>query len=119
VLNNSSQVSLDFNVVKGFEPTIDDVFVSPNPSKVGESVTFYVTHDLQGSEAEVNIDIIDMTGRIVGQLQWSDTFSATKPTTTYKWPVSGLSQGMYLYRVRLSSDNSKSVSKTKKLLIGY
>ena len=119
VLNNSSLVSLDFNVVKGFEPTIDDVFVSPNPSKVGESVTFYVTHDLQGSEAEVNIDIIDMTGRIVGQLQWSDTFSATKPTTTYKWPVSGLSQGMYLYRVRLSCDQSKFVSKTKKLLIGY
>ena len=119
VLNNSSQVSLDFNVVKGFEPTIADVMVSPNPAKMGESVTFYVTHDLQGSEAEVNIDIIDMTGRIVGQLQWSDTFSATKPTTYYKWSATGLSQGMYLYRVRISCDKSKYVSKTKKLLIGY
>ena len=119
VLNNTSQVSLDFNVVKGFEPTIADVFVSPNPAKTGESVTFYVTHDLQGSEAEVNIDIIDMTGRIVGQLQWSDTFSATKPTTSYRWTASGLSQGMYLYRVRISCDKSKYVSKTKKLLIGY
>ncbi len=119
VLNNSSQVSLDFNVVKGFEPTIADVFVTPNPARVGESVTFYVTHDLQGSEADVNIDIIDLTGRVVGQLQWSDTFSATKSTTSYKWPVSGVSQGMYLYRVRLSCDNSKYVSKTKKLLIGY
>jgi hypothetical protein len=119
VLNNSSQVSLDFNVVKGFEPTIADVMVSPNPAKTGESVTFYVTHDLQGSEAEVNIDIIDMTGRIVGQLEWSDTFSATKPTTSYKWTASGISQGMYLYRVRISCDKSKYVSKTKKLLIGY
>ena len=119
VLNNSSQVSLDFNVVKGFEPTIADVMVSPNPAKTGESVTFYVTHDLQGSEAEVNVDIIDMTGRIVGQLQWSDTFSATKPTTSYKWTASGLSQGMYLYRVRISCDKSRYVSKTKKLLIGY
>lgn len=119
VLNNTSQVSLDFNVVKGFEPTIADVFVSPNPAKMGENITFYVTHDLQGSEAEVNIDIIDMTGRIVGQLQWNDTFSATKPTTYYKWTASGISQGMYLYRVRLSCDKSKYVSKTKKLLIGY
>lgn len=119
VLNNTSQVSLDFNVVKGFEPTIADVFVSPNPAKMGENITFYVTHDLQGSEAEVNIDIIDMTGRIVGQLQWSDTFSATKPTTYYKWTASGLSQGMYLYRVRISCDKSRYVSKTKKLLIGY
>ena len=119
VLNNTSQVSLDFNVVKGFEPTIADVFVAPNPAKMGENVTFYVTHDLQGSEAEVNIEIIDMTGRIVGQLQWNDVFSPTKPTTSYKWTASGLSQGMYLYRVRLSCDKSKYVSKTKKLLIGY
>ena len=119
VLNNTSQVSLDFNVVKGFEPTLTDVLATPNPAKIGENITFYVTHDLQGSEAEVNIDIIDMTGRIVGQLQWNDTFSSTKPTTSYKWAASGLSQGMYLYRVRVSCDNSKYVSKTKKLLIGY
>ena len=115
LLNNSSKVSLNFRVVKGAQPTIKDIGVSPNP--ISGTATFYVTHDMQGSQADICIDIIDTMGRIVETLQWDDTLSETNPTSTYKWTPSGVSRGLYLYRVRLSTNGSNYVSKTKKLII--
>ncbi len=115
LLGNSNSVSLNFRVVSGMRPELYDVYVAPNP--ISDVATFYVTHDMQGSEAEVRIDIIDLSGRLVSVLKWSDTFSETSSTTTYRWTPSGLAQGMYLYRVRLTADGSDYVSKTKKLII--
>lgn len=115
LLGNSNTVSLDFCVIKGMAPEISSVAVTPNPVK--DVATFHVTHDLQGSEATVQIDIIDPSGRIVDMLQWSDIFSESSPTTTYRWTPSGIAQGLYLYRVRLSCDGSDFVSKTQKLII--
>jgi hypothetical protein len=102
-------------VLKGVAPEIKKIFVSPNP--VNGSATFYVTHDLQGSNATVFIDIIDLTGRIVETLQWNDTFSTSSPTTTYHWTPSGVSKGLYLYRVRLTCDGHNYNSSASKLII--
>ena len=115
LLNNSSTVSLNFYVTKGLQPTIDDVSVSPNP--ITSSATFYVTHDMQGSEADIYIDIIDTSGRIVETLHWTDALSDANKTSTYKWTPEEVSRGLYLYRVRMSANGSKYVSKTKKLII--
>lgn len=115
LLGNSNTVSLDFRVVKGMQPEVSDVNVAPNP--VTDSATFYVTHDMQGSEADIFIDIIDPSGRVIEILGWHDVFSETDHTTTYRWTPSGVSRGLYLYRVRVSCDGSDFVSKTKKLII--
>ncbi len=115
LLGNSSTLSLSFRVVKGKSPVISDVRVAPNP--ITDTATFYITHDMQGSSADVCIDIIDMMGRAVETLQWSDTLSETTPTTAFRWTPSGIAPGMYLYRVRLSANGSEYVSKTKKLIL--
>lgn len=115
LLGNSNSVSLAFNVVKGLQPEVTDINVAPNPVK--DSATFYVTHDMQGSAANIFIDIIDPSGRIVEILQWEDVFSETNRTTTYRWTPSGISRGLYMYRVRVSCDGSDFVSQTKKLII--
>ena len=115
LLGNSNTVSLDFRVVKGMQPELYDVSVAPNP--ITDTATFYVTHDRQGSAATICIDIIDPSGRTVDILQWDDVFSATSPTTTYRWTPSGIARGLYLYRVRVSCDGSDFVSQTKKLII--
>lgn len=115
LLGNSSTVTLDFRVQKGVEPRVSNVAVAPNP--ITDAATFYVTHDMQGSEADIYIDIIDPAGRVVEVLNWSDTFSATSATSTYKWTPSGIARGLYLYRVRVSCDGSDYVSQTKKLII--
>lgn len=115
LLGNYSVVSLRFRVAKGIAPEIKDIFVSPNP--VRGSATFYVTHDLQGSNATVYIDIIDLTGRIVETLEWNDYLSTSSNTTSYHWTPSGVSRGMYLYRVRITCDGNNYNSKTRKLII--
>lgn len=115
LLNNSSTVSLNFNVAKGVQPELTDIRVSPNPVK--GTTTFYVTHDMQGSEATVRVEIIDPCGKMVEAMEWYDTFSSTRQQTSYRWTPSGIAPGIYLYRVRLSHDGSDYVSKTKKLII--
>lgn len=115
LLGNSNTVSLSFRVVKGLKPEIADVNVAP--SIIKDAATFYVTHDMRGSRASVCIDIIDPSGRIVDVLTWDDVLSESSPTTTFRWTPSGISRGLYLYRVRLSCNGSDYVSKTKKLII--
>ncbi len=115
LLGNSNSVSLSFSVAVGVRPEITAVYVTPNP--VTDVATFYVTHDQQGSEATVKIEIIDPAGRLVDVLQWNDTFSASSPTTSYRWTPSGVSRGLYLYRVKVSTDGSDYAEKTQKLII--
>lgn len=115
LMNNSSTVTMNFRVTKNIQPTINDISVSPNP--ITNSATFYITHDMQGSPADIYIDIIDMSGRIVETLYWTGTLSETSNTSACRWTPSGVSRGIYLYRVRLSTNGGKYVSKTKKLII--
>lgn len=115
LLGNSNTASLSFRVVKNMLPEISKVAVYPNP--VRESATFYVTHDMRGSQAQVFIDIIDLSGRIVETLEWSDTLSETSDTTSFRWTPGELSSGIYLYRVRISGNGNDYVSKSQKLIL--
>ena len=120
VMNNSSVAELEFNVVKGLEPSIFSIDCTKNPATT--ETTFVVTHDRTGSQVDIDIDVFDTSGR---QL-WhhSETASGGSPaganTVTWNLTTSGghrLSTGVYLYRVRLSSDGSSQASKAKKLII--
>lgn len=115
LLNNSNYVTLDFRVVRAMKPDLVDVTLSRNPVR-GE-VTFYVQHDMNGSEADLIIEIIDASGRVVQTNAWHDTLSANGVGTSYKWSSEGIAPGLYLYRVKLSCDGSDYVSKTKKLIV--
>lgn len=115
LLNNSNTVTLDFRVVKGMQPTIGDVRISPNPVK-GEA-TFYVNHDMRGSSATVVIEILNTSGNLVQVNEWNDVLSEKNGTSQYRWSSIGMKPGMYLYRVRISCDGSSYVSKSKKLIV--
>ena len=118
MLNNPSTVELQFNVVKGLEPSIISVDCTKNPAST--STTFLITHDRIGSQVDVELDIFDTSGR---QL-WKhcETGLSSGQTYTIDWDLttSGghrLQTGVYLYRVLLSSDGSTQASKAKKLII--
>lgn len=126
LLNNSSVISLDFNVQKALEPNLVDINVWP--LFVKDMATFYIKHDMRGSDAELRIEIFSPSGQLEQVLEWNETLSEGTGTmfggvserygtTSYKWIPSGLALGMYLYRVKLSCDGSQYVSKTKKLVI--
>ncbi len=114
LLNNPSTTTLDFVVKNDIQPNIGDVYVTNNPAR--ESTTFVVTHNFHGSNLDLEIEIMDTAGRLL----WNTSQSGTD--TTYKWDLttdSGakLHTGIYLYRVKLKSNDSSYASKAQKLLI--
>ena len=118
ILNNSSTTTLDFVVKKNIQPNIVDVYATNNPAR--ESTTFVVAHNFCGAEMNLEIDIMDASGRLL--LSTSKREIATTNTMAYPWDLrtdSGakLNTGIYLYRVKLSSNGNSYVSKTQKLLI--
>ena len=118
VMNNSSVAELSFTVVNGLEPNILNVSCTRNPATT--TTTFIIEHDRCGSEVDVDIDIFDLSGRLL----WSRSESGQSSTATYTidWDLtvdSGqrLQTGVYLYRARLSSNGSSKASKAKKLIV--
>ena len=118
ILNNPSTTTLNFNVVRGLTPSITSINCTNNPAK--ESTTFIVNHNRGGSDVNVLIGVFDTSGRILWQHS-EETVSETS-TYTYTWDLasdsgSRLQAGIYLYRVRLSSDGSSETTKAKKLIV--
>ena len=118
ILNNSSTTTLDFVVKKNIQPNIVDVYATPNPAR--ESTTFVVAHNFCGAELNLEIDIMDASGRLLWSTSTTET--ATTNTLPYKWDLrtdSGakLNTGIYLYRVRLNSNGSSYATKTQKLIV--
>ena len=118
ILNNSSTTTLDFVVKKNIQPNIVDVYATNNPAR--ESTTFVVAHNFCGAELNLEIDIMDTSGRLL--LSTSKREIATTNTMAYPWDLrtdSGakLNTGIYLYRIKLSSNGSSYASKTQKILV--
>ncbi len=118
VQNNSSTTELSFRVEDNLEPTIYDINCTQNPAR--SETTFIVTHDRLGSSIDVELEVFDMSGR---QL-WShiDEGISSESAYTYNWNLTiddgaRLQTGVYLYRMRLTSDGSTHTSKAKKLIV--
>lgn len=118
ILNNSSTAVLNFEVAKGLEPSIYSVSCTKNPATT--ATTFIVSHDRTGADVDVEVCVFDMSGREL----WRHHSKGVSATGVYTvdWDLcvaSGqrLQTGVYLYRVRLSSDGSSYASKAKKLIV--
>lgn len=118
VLNHTNTTSLDFVVDPTVKPEMVSLTASCNPAT--ESTTFLVSHDMKGSECKYTLEVFDFTGRCV----WSktDVASSDDAVISIPWNLTngnGAKQGsgVYLYRCTMSSDQSRNVSKTEKLII--
>lgn len=117
VLNNSSSVELEFNVNKGLSPELIDVVCSENPAKT--QTTFLIRYDRPGMTCNFMLEVFDFAGRKL----WSHTEQGnSEGIYPVKWNLttsSGmpLSTGVYLYRVSVSTPDSKAVSRTNKIVI--
>lgn len=118
ILNNPSTTTLKFNVVKGLTPNISDVYCSNNPAKT--NTTFIVSHDRSGSNVNVVIEVFDISGRLLWE--HAENSQAESATFTYDWDLTTdgggrLQSGVYLYRVRLTSEGKNEATKAKKLIV--
>jgi len=116
--NNSTTTELSFVVVESLEPIFFDVESTHNPATTNTS--FRIIHDRTGSQMDVILDVFDMSGRHL----WQHAESGIPTDDTYfiDWDLtsgsgSRISTGVYLYRVRISSDGSSYASRAKKLIV--
>lgn len=89
-----------------------------NPAR--EQTTFIVRYDRPGSECNFKLEVFDFAGRTL----WVHTEKGTNadgiyPVTWNLTTSSGmpLSTGVYLYRVSVSTPESKAASRANKLVI--
>lgn len=118
ILNNSSTLTLDFNVDGSLDPELISLVCTENPAR--EQTTFIVKYDRPGTECSFKLEVFDFAGRVL----WSHTETGTDANGVYPvtWNLttsSGmpLSTGVYLYRVSVSTADSKAASNTNKLVI--
>lgn len=116
--NNSSTAVLHFNVVKGLRPQLFNIGVTNNPART--STTFIISHDRMESNMDVVIELFDAAGRQMWRHAESGVSATGNYTVDWDLSVDGgrpLQTGVYLYRVKVSSEGSSYVSKTKKLIV--
>jgi len=112
LLNNSSSKTIDFEVVKGLDPTVISVVTYPNPVSYGDMVTIAFEYDQPDVYMQTDVYIYDIAGRLVHSI-------SQRGTETIQWNISDTATpaGVYLYKVQLSSSATKTCSKTGKLII--
>jgi hypothetical protein len=113
LLNNSTNVSINFEVVTGLSPVIFSIYNFPNPVKTQTSIV--VNNDRPETILITTVEIFDLSGRKI----WS--FSQTN-ADNITWDLisnDGLrvKTGVYLYRVSIKTKGSDVTSKTNKMLI--
>ena len=113
LLDNSTVSTINFEVVTGLPPQILSVYNYPNPVKT--KTTIIVNNDQPEKVINTAVEIFDLSGRKI----WS--FSQPNAEDIQWNLISNSGQrvktGIYLYRVSIKTKNSKSTSKTNKMLV--
>ena len=118
VLNNSTLSELNFHVSKDASPAFFDVECTHNPATT--TTGFRIIHDRIGSNMDITLDIFDMAGHHLWQHHEHGTPYDNSYTINWDLCVDGgrrLHTGVYLYRIRISSNGSSQTSKAKKIII--
>ena len=112
LLNNSSSKTIDFNVVKGLEPSIMSVISYPNPIPQDGTLNINIDYDRRDVTMQTDVYVTDLSGRLVYHI-------SQHGTDNLRWDIGGshVPAGMYIYKVQLSSPTTKTISKSGKLII--
>ena len=118
VFNNSSTTELRFEVASSLTPKLRHIGVTNNPART--ATTFLISHDRRGSRMDVTVEVFNTSGRLC----WSRVEHSVSTENTYRvdWDLrqndgTRMQPGIYIYRVKVACDGSKSASKAQKLII--
>jgi hypothetical protein len=112
LLNNSSTASLNFQVVKGLDPTIYQVISYPNPVNANGLLNFRIEFDQPNEVVHTEIRLFDLSGKLMYE-------SAQTGATGIQWNLSEINAapGVYVYQVKIQTSTSNFVSKAGKIII--
>ncbi len=118
--NNSSEITLEFNVVTGLQPEMYEVYTTSNPASV--EANFYIKHNRPDALITVTLGVYDLSGREV----WSTSETGKSDMFTsfpIVWNLNDnagrrVSRGIYVYRAGISTDGIQETTKSKKIAVG-
>jgi len=119
VLNNSSEFILDFSVMNDDELVIDHVLNYPNPFTT--KTQFWFEHNKPGQDIYVQVHIFSLSGRVVKKIEKTiNTYS--NRSCEVEWDGRDdfgdkIGRGVYIYRIKVFCNGSKSRTVTEKLVI--
>lgn len=119
VFNNSSEKTINFNVMSGLKPEIEEVKAFPNPAAT--TTSFVVTHNRPDANVTITVEVFNL----MGQRVWSTTQSGRSSMFSsfpITWDLSDyggrrLPRGIYVYKATISTDGHQESTKAKKLAI--
>jgi hypothetical protein len=119
VFNNSSQVSISFQVIKPEHFTLSHVLNYPNPFTTNTS--FWFEHNRPGEQMSVFIQVYTVSGKLVKTLRQT-IFSTGNRSSEVNWDGrddygSKLARGVYIYRLRVKASDGKAAEKWEKMFI--
>lgn len=119
VLNNSGEATLDFIVSKDEELTISRVLNYPNPFT--SFTNFWFEHNKPGQPLQVNLRIMTVTGRVVKSINRVIVTEGNR-CSDIEWDGRDeygdkIGRGVYIYRLRVRSQDGKRKDVTEKLVI--
>lgn len=119
VYNNSSEVTIEFNVISSESIAIENLLNYPNP--FNNRTIFHFDHNKPGETLDVVINIYTITGKVVKTIQQS-IYNANIHVSEIEWNGRDdyddkLSKGVYIYKLNIKTSDGKSNSKTEKLVI--
>ncbi len=116
VLNNSSEVLINFKVTADLE--IVDVWCYPNP--VTDYTNFQFAHNRSDETMDTRIEIFDMTGGLLDVVLQRQG-SSRNTSFPILWQVNNSTMlyrsGTYLFRITIDADDGASASKTGRMVI--
>lgn len=107
--NNSSESSIEFEVIDDRKLEIQQFTAWPNP--FADMVTFSLTHNLAGEDLKGELQISDLSGRLLVKKKF-DLPAAENTESRIEWDSRNinngiLQNGMYLYRIILTGSNGR------------
>ena len=119
VFNNSAEQEIDFYVTDAIDFTLSELLNYPNPFK--EYTNFYFQHNRAGEILEVELQIFDLSGRMVASIKENkyDEGYRVGPINWDGTTNSGekLGAGIYVYRFNVKAEDGTLESKAEKLII--
>ncbi len=117
--SNSTDKTVEFNVVNGLKPQIYDVYTTASPAHT--EANFYLTHDRPDATITVRLSVYNLMGQEVWtstQTGKSDMFKSF-PITWDLTDATGrrVQRGIYLYRASISTDGKQESTKSKKIAV--
>ncbi len=112
LLNNSSTATLNFVVEKGAAPNIYSIVSYPNPVQATGLLNLVVQYDQPDMIVETQILIYDMAGHLV----WK-TDMKNPDQVQLNMGEMGLQPGIYMYNMRIKTENTRYSSKSGKIVV--